>query len=408
MGYKKCIHGKRLYVCVDCGGKGICKHGKQKATCKECGGKAFCEHGKQKAQCRECGGKSFCEHGKFKVTCRECGGKSFCEHGKFKALCKECGGKGICKHGKNKRMCKECGGKGICKHGKQKSRCKECGGSSICEHGKVKRTCKECGGSSICEHGKFKAHCKECGGSSFCEHGKIKRMCRECNGSAFCEHGKQKTQCRECGGSSICEHGKFKARCKECGGTALCKTPMCETVANKKYNGHCMRCFVNLFPELKNARNYKTKERNVVDNIKKAFPDYSWFCDKTVQDGCSLKRPDMLLDMGSHAIIVEVDENQHVNYDCSCENKRLMELSQDVDHRPIVFIRFNPDKYFDKDGNKVDSCWEATKQGILRVAPKKQQEWEHRLECLVDQIQYWIENETNKTVEVVELFYDAN
>jgi hypothetical protein len=169
-----------------------------------------------------------------------------------------------------------------------------------------------------------------------------------------------------------------------------------------------MRCFVHLFPELKNARNYKTKEQNVVDKVKIAFPDYSWFCDKTVQDGCSRKRPDMLLDMGSHAIIVEVDENQHVNYDCSCENKRLMELSQDVDHRPIVFIRFNPDKYFDKDGNIVDSCWEPNSYGILRVAPKKQQEWEHRLECLVEQIQYWTENETNKTVEVVELFYDAN
>ena len=170
-----------------------------------------------------------------------------------------------------------------------------------------------------------------------------------------------------------------------------------------------MRCFVNLFPELKNARNYKTKEQNVVDNIKIAFPNFSWCCDKKIRYGCSRKRPDMLLDMGSHVIIVEVDENQHVNYDCSCENKRLMELSQDVDHRPIVFIRFNPDKYFDKHGNTVDSCWEATtKQGILRVAPKKQQEWEHRLECLVGQIQYWTENETNKTVEVVELFYDAN
>lgn len=41
-------------------------------------------------------------------------------------------------------------------------------------------------------------------------------------------------------------------------------------------------------------------------------------------------------------------------------------------------------------------------------APKKQEEWEHRLQCLVENIQYWTENETNKTVEVVELFYDAN
>lgn len=373
MGHKKCIHGKKPYYCIDCGGKGICKHGKQKATC------------------RECGGKAFCEHGKFKITCRECGGKSFCEHGKFKVLCKECGGSALCEHGKQKKQCRECDGSGFCKHGKQKTRCSECGGSSLCEHGKRKSRCKECGGVEFCEHGKQKAQCRECGGSAFCEHGKRKVLCRECHGSAFCKHRKYKTQCIECDGS------------------LLCQTPLCETVANKKYNGHCMRCFVNLFPELKNARNYKTKERNVVDNIKKALPDYSWFCDKTVQDGCSKKRPDMLLDMGSHAIIVEVDENQHVNYDCSCENKRLMELSQDVDHRPIVFIRFNPDKYFDKDGNRVDSCWEATtKQGILRVAPKKQQEWEHRLECLVEQIQYWIENETNKIVQVVELFYDAN
>ena len=44
-------------------------------------------------------------------------------------------------------------------------------------------------------------------------------------------------------------------------------------------------------------------------------------------------------------IIIEVNENQHIAYDCSCENKRIMKLSQDVGHKPIVFIRFNPDDY---------------------------------------------------------------
>jgi hypothetical protein len=34
--------------------------------------------------------------------------------------------------------------------------------------------------------------------------------------------------------------------------------------------------------------------------------------------------------MGSHIIIVEIDENKHTDYDCSCENKRLMELSKDL------------------------------------------------------------------------------
>ena len=51
----------------------------------------------------------------------------------------------------------------------------------------------------------------------------------------------------------------------------------------------------------------------------------------------------MLLDLGYQVVVVEVDENAHVGY--SCENKRLMKLSKDVFHRPIVFIRFNPDAY---------------------------------------------------------------
>jgi hypothetical protein len=64
----------------------------------------------------------------------------------------------------------------------------------------------------------------------------------------------------------------------------------------------------------------------------------------------------LLLDLGYQVIIIEVDENQHTEYDCSCENKRTMQLSQDLGHRPIVFIRFNPDDY-EKDGTSVTSCW---------------------------------------------------
>jgi len=60
----------------------------------------------------------------------------------------------------------------------------------------------------------------------------------------------------------------------------------------------------------------------------------------------------MLLDLGYHVIIVEVDENQHKKYDCSCSNKRIMELSQDVNHRPIVFIRINTDEYLSQSGEK--------------------------------------------------------
>jgi hypothetical protein len=162
---------------------------------------------------------------------------------------------------------------------------------------------------------------------------------------------------------------------------------------------------MNLFPEKPVAHNYKTKEKDIVDRVKETFPDFTWVHDKKIQDGCSKRRPDLLLDMGSHIIIVEIDENKHTDYDCSCENKRLMELSQDVGHRPIVFIRFNPDDYNDTDGNRIKSCWKVNKLGILQIDKKKIKEWELRINTLKTQIQYWITNSTEKTVEIIELFY---
>jgi hypothetical protein len=46
-----------------------------------------------------------------------------------------------------------------------------------------------------------------------------------------------------------------------------------------------------------------------------------------------------------------------------------MEISRDLGHRNIVFIRFNPDDYMI--GNeKITSCWEQTKLVFLRLKVK--------------------------------------
>ena len=109
--------------------------------------------------------------------------------------------------------------------------------------------------------------------------------------------------------------------------------------------------------------------------------------------------------MGSHIIIVEIDENNHTEYDCSCEHKRLMQISQDLQHRPIVFIRFNPDAYTNQDGILIKSCWGLNKLGVMQIVKNKQKEWEERIDVLKQQIQYWIDNPIDKTIEIVELFY---
>jgi hypothetical protein len=218
-------------------------------------------------------------------------------------------------------------------------------------------------------------------------------------------HGKRKSLCRDCGGSAFCEHDKVKSRCKTCGGSRLCKTEFCETTGIQKYNGYCLPCCIQICPEIKVCQNYKTKEKDVVDRITQTFTNFSWVADKKVQDGCSRRRPDLLLDMGSHILIVEIDENKHTDYDCSCEHKRLMELSQDLQHRPVVFIRFNPDDYTNQEGILVKSCWKLNKLGVMTIPRNKQKEWEHRIDCLKQQIQYWIDNLSEKTIEIVELFY---
>jgi hypothetical protein len=152
------------------------------------------------------------------------------------------------------------------------------------------------------------------------------------------------------------------------------------------------------------VRNYKTKEKTVVDLVCEKYPNFTWVTDKRVSDGCSLRRPDLLLDLGDQVVVIEVDENQHYDYDCSCENKRLMEISRDIGHRPLVFIRFNPDSYESKDGKRINSCWYTGKDGILRLSKKSN--WDQRIQSLFEQIDYWSVNRTNKTVEVIQLFYD--
>lgn len=192
-----------------------------------------------------------------------------------------------------------------------------------------------------------------------------------------------------------------------------CLTEFCSIIirTNSRYKGYCLRCFIHLFPDEPVTRNYKTKETAVVQHLLTEFPieKYSWVVDKKISDGCSKKRPDLLLDLGYQVLIIEVDEEQHkrTTYDISCENKRLMELSQDVNHRPTIFIRFNPDDY--KINNKtITSCWKINKNGICSLKKSKKKEWEERLTSLKSQIDYWInpENKTEKTIEIIQLYFD--
>lgn len=83
-----------------------------------------------------------------------------------------------------------------------------------------------------------------------------------------------------------------------------------------------------------------------------------------------------------------------------------MEISRDIGHRPLLFLRFNPDSYLDEKGKMIRSPWGLNGSGFSVI--KRAKEWKHRLTVLQEQVKYWSENHTEKTVEVLELFYDRN
>jgi len=104
--------------------------------------------------------------------------------------------------------------------------------------------------------------------------------------------------------------------------------------------------------------------------------------DKAVKSDCSSKRrPDFLLKLPMHNIIVEVDEHAHEGYDSTCELTRLNNLYEDLGLMPLIMIRFNPDG-FTSNGVKYKSCF--TDNNVRKVNSKthKYEDIKYRLEVL--------------------------
>ena len=254
-----------------------------------------------------------------------------------------------------------------------------------------------------CEHDKRRTRCVPCGGSGLCQHLKLKECCYFCHGSAYCIHGKQKRICLPCDGSHFCIHQQRKHRCKICGGSELCKSEFCTTLGNKHYNGYCLKCTVELFPQIKTRKNIKSKELNVIRNIQNKFKNITMLVDKVV--GSSRKRPDLTIDLGGHVIVVEVDENQHRGY--KEEGKRIVQLSKDFGFRPVIFIRFNPDSYTDENGHMINSCWTRCANGF-EVIEKNERAWYDRIHNLLEEIQKWIFQASDMRITVINKYYDDN
>jgi hypothetical protein len=93
--------------------------------------------------------------------------------------------------------------------------------------------------------------------------------------------------------------------------------------------------------------------------------------------------------LDTHCVVVEIDENQHKSYQEICECARLNEIVNGVGGRPVVFIRFNPDKIYNNKKEVIVSI-ESRLIKLLEVVDKELSR--HHEEFVVELIQLYYDD----------------
>ena len=137
-------------------------------------------------------------------------------------------------------------------------------------------------------------------------------------------------------------------------------------------------------------KNKNKKEWAIVRHLRKEIKmNFEYNSSKMLQ-GCSKKRPDIYFDLLLHAVIIEIDENQHNTYNDNCECARINEIVNGIGGKSVIIIRYNPD-IIKNNGKKI-------------IISQKD-----RIELLVKIIKNELEKQYETfVVKIIQLFYNDN
>jgi hypothetical protein len=156
---------------------------------------------------------------------------------------------------------------------------------------------------------------------------------------------------------------------------------------NKKNNIYLT--YEGLLKIIFNARDSRTKEKNIVNNIIKNT-NVQWICNKPLK--CSY-RPDMLFMDDNNTIIIEIDEYQHKQYNKKDDEIRTQQINKEINKKNILILRINPDNYIDLKN--------VSHNGIVNNID----EFKLRMNIIIDTIKENINKKTDG-LKTIYLFYD--
>ena len=52
-----------------------------------------------------------------------------------------------------------------------------------------------------------------------------------------------------------------------------------------------------------------------------------------------------------------------------------------------------------------ETVFHSCKKGVVHIPKEQQKNWDARIEMLLEKIQYWIDNKSEKQIEIIQLYY---
>ena len=200
----------------------------------------------------------------------------------------------------------------------------------------------------------------------------------------------------------MCGHGTRRSRCKECFTHThnFCQECKSVYVPNSQYKPYCYRCYYSLHPEEQAPRKRLLKQHYIhKELLESILAEYTPVYDKIVVSGGSLRRPDWLFRTPNFNVIMECDEYCHRRSVCykDDEQLRLVDIYQDLEEKPLIVIRFNPDEY------EGQSCFDFTPDN--KITPTSV--WESRRDELFNTIYHHLTTIVidRPPIDIVTLFY---
>ena len=193
--------------------------------------------------------------------------------------------------------------------------------------------------------------------------------------------------------NSCIKDGMIDVKNKRCKG----QDGLCTVRANPKYKGYCGFCFSHTFPKdpLTFQIRCKTKEIAVRDFINSNYegfvhdkPLHTHNCECTHR-----RRIDHRILINDTMLCIETDEFQHKGYDKDDEEIRYNDLYM-MHGGKWIYIRFNPDKYKDKNG--------TTRNPAIGTRLRKlQQEIDKQLDRINN-------SKNTELLEIIKLYYNED